>query len=202
MTKTKFVLLSLSFVLIFLMGSSLIPFVNASKVNSPLVVEIYSIAKDDPYSRYVGLTFDNQMPQRFWEGEWYEQNQEAVLGTPWRGFYYTTTVDLPKGKHTLEYAVSSYVGCWKTIVLVNGEMVSSGNVTVDNHLVVNFVVDENNNEEKCPQEKNTEPEDRPNQTTGPQLVVPEIPFGPLVGFFASLSAFGMFYYLRKHQYLS
>jgi len=89
------------------------------------------------------LTIDNPIPEVFWQGEWYEENPDAIIK---RGgifsLYYKRTVELPPGQHVIEYAISTPAGCghWDATIRINGEVVALGEVTRYEHLTASFEV--------------------------------------------------------------
>jgi hypothetical protein len=142
--KTQHNLLMLSAVLtILMMGLLSNPLVYSSTFNAPFLVEIDSVAVNDSYARFHALTFDNPIPKVFWSaGDWYHENEDAMIGIRTGSLHYETMAYLSSGEHVLEYAVSAFVGYWRTTVKINGVVVaSSENLTAYNHLTVNFTIE-------------------------------------------------------------
>jgi hypothetical protein len=141
--KTKRNLLMFSIILIILMMGLLSnPLVYSSTFNAPFLIEIDSVAVNDPYARFHALTFDNPIPTVFWwEGDWYYENEEAMIGTRSKSMHYERMFFLSSGEHVLEYAVSAYVGYWRATVKINGVVVASENLTTYKHLIMNFDVE-------------------------------------------------------------
>jgi hypothetical protein len=85
----------------------------------PVTVIIDSVPYDG-CSRYHGLTADNPMPERFWEGDWHDQNPDAIIAVTGSTLHYEKTFYLTEGYHNIEYAVSCYAGYWHATITAGG----------------------------------------------------------------------------------
>ncbi|MHA2315955.1 MAG: CARDB domain-containing protein [Candidatus Hermodarchaeia archaeon] len=141
--KIKHGLALSSIVLIALvLAPSSVTLANSSVFSAPVTVVIDSVACGDVYARYHALTIDNPIPRTFWKGEWYEENTGAIIGVSSGSFHYEETFDLSAGQHVLEYVVSvppSYAN-WSATIRINGVVVASGIVSLDEHVIISFDV--------------------------------------------------------------
>ena len=100
-----------------------------------VIIVIDSSTVDDIYARYHGKAVDTTLDTRFWETQ-----PDKVIGISATSFHHEQTIELKAGRHTVEYAVSAYVGSWDTKITVNGKEIASGPVTVNQHLTGSFLL--------------------------------------------------------------
>lgn len=85
-----------------------------------------------------GITIDKDLKARFPATQ---PENVIVLG---QEFEYTETTDFPLGVHTIEYGAEKYNGkteqVFDTKIMINGEVVSQGEVTGNQHLTAKFYV--------------------------------------------------------------
>jgi hypothetical protein len=108
----------------------------------PVTVIIDSVPYDG-YPRHHALTVDNQIPQIFWTGDWYNQNQDAIIAITSQTVHYEETFYLPEGYHDIEYAVSCWVGYWHATITVDGQVVAEQDADVYNHVTAQIYVGNN-----------------------------------------------------------
>ncbi|HDQ06395.1 MAG TPA: hypothetical protein ENN36_06720 [Candidatus Bathyarchaeota archaeon] len=104
------------------------------------VTVIIDSVPHDGYSRYHALTVDNPIPQRFWEGDWHNQNPDAIIAVTGSTLHYETTFYLTEGYHNIEYAVSCWVGYWHATITVNSQVVAEQDTDVYNHVTAQINV--------------------------------------------------------------
>ena len=94
----------------------------------------------DGYTRYHALTVDNQIPTVFWTGDWHDQYPGAIIATTYDTVHYETAFNLTQGYHTIEYAVSCYVGYWHVTMTVNGQVEAQQDSDVYDHVIAQIYV--------------------------------------------------------------
>ena len=118
--------------------------VNAYFTQNPPPHGIVNVVVDsvpyDGYSRYHALTVDNQIPTVFWTGDWHDQYPGAIIATTYDTLHYETAFNLTQGYHTIEYAVSCYVGYWHVTLTVNVQIEAQQDSDVYDHVTAQIYV--------------------------------------------------------------
>lgn len=100
----------------------------------PITIESSGVA--DTTTRFHGLAVDEPLDPQFWETQ-----QDAIIGNAANLFEYRQEVELGTGVHTIEYGNSAPPQCWKATISVGDTVVAtSGNVGQGRHLIAQFII--------------------------------------------------------------
>lgn len=100
-----------------------------------VTITIEASTTTDVWTRFHGKAIDEALDRRFWETQ-----PGSVIGTRAGSISHSQTVNLSEGEHVVEYGVSAFVGEWVAQIVVDGEVVAQGLVTVNQHLIAAFTV--------------------------------------------------------------
>lgn len=102
-------------------------------------IRIESEPTTDRYLRSHAKVIDGTLDNT---GHWQETQPEYFIGFQARLFTHEQEVDLPAGRHSIEYAASGYVPdhAWHAKIYVNDKLVAEGDVGRRTHLKSYFAI--------------------------------------------------------------